>query len=227
MWHSNTILNIISYIDKSYNIITDKYYILSHIVTYIHPLFFLLPPSCIVTSIGNIVNKVFFPSTFSFSTMSNSQAFILPTMFPPNYIGMNIPAGPVPVNGSEVRGRTFSTKKNYSRDMSMSSTWSSVIYHERIANNGMDVDPETSPNRTRQDKSSQEIKDTNKNQRSGKLSRICKFLQKIHPELQSYSKTIKWVKRKEGMGMNRRTSIGIWRIKREDNKPTLPSEERR
>ena len=67
-------------------------------------------------------------------------------MFPPNYIGMNIPAGPVPVNGSEVRGRTFSTKKNYSRDTSMSSTWSSIIYHERMANNGMDVDPEPANN---------------------------------------------------------------------------------
>jgi len=55
---------------------------------------------------------------------------------------MDIPAGPVPINNSEVRGRTPSTEKNYSRDISMSSTWSSIIYHERTANNGMDVDPE-------------------------------------------------------------------------------------
>jgi len=95
-----------------------------------------------VAPIGNIVNKVFFPSTFSSSTISNSQAFILPTVFPPNYTGMDISTGPVSVNSSEVRERTSSTKKNYSRDMSISSTWSSVIYHERIANNGMDVDPE-------------------------------------------------------------------------------------
>jgi len=59
---------------------------------------------------------------------------------------MDILAGPVPVNGSEVRGRTSSTKKNYSRDMSMFSTLSSVIYHERMANNGMDVDPEPANN---------------------------------------------------------------------------------
>jgi len=74
--------------------------------------------------------------------MSNSQAFVLPTVFSSNYMGMNIPAEPVPVNSSEVRGRTSSTEKNYSRDMSMSSTWLSIIYHERMANNSMYVDPE-------------------------------------------------------------------------------------
>jgi len=78
--------------------------------------------------------------------MSNSQAFILPTMFPPNYMEMDIPAGPVPVNGSKVRERTSSTEKNYSRDTLMSSTWLSVIYHERMANNSMDVDPEPANN---------------------------------------------------------------------------------
>ena len=71
---------------------------------------------------------------------------------------MDIPAGLVPVNDSEVRGRTPSTEKNYSRDMLMSSTWSSIIYHERMANNGMDVDPEpvnnfpTLPYETEQEK---------------------------------------------------------------------------
>ena len=107
---------------------------------------FLLPPSCIVVPIGNIVNKLFFPSTFSSSTMSNSQAFILLTMFPPNYMEMDIPAGPVPVNGSKVRERTSSTEMNYSRDTLMSSTWLSVIYHERMTNNSMDVDPEPANN---------------------------------------------------------------------------------
>ena len=52
-------------------------------------------------------------------------------------MGMDIPAESVPVNGSEVRGRTSSTEKNYSRDTSMSSTQSSVIYHERMANNSI------------------------------------------------------------------------------------------
>ena len=99
-----------------------------------------------VAPIGNIANKLFFSSTFSSSTMSDSQAFILPTIFSSNYMRMDIPAGPVLVNNFEVRGRTFSTEKNYSRDTSMSSTWSSVIYNERMANNGMDVDPEPANN---------------------------------------------------------------------------------
>ena len=53
---------------------------------------------------------------------------------------MDIPIGFVPVHDFEVRGRIPSTEKNFSRDLSMSSTWSFVIYHERMANNGMDVD---------------------------------------------------------------------------------------
>ena len=57
-------------------------------------------------------------------------------------MGMDFPIGFVPVNSFEVRGRTSSTEKNLSRDLSMSSTWSSVIYHERMANNGMDIDQE-------------------------------------------------------------------------------------
>ena len=61
-------------------------------------------------------------------------------------MGMDIPAEPVSVNGSEVRGRTSSTEKNYSRDTSMSSTQLSVIYHERKANNDMDVNPEPANN---------------------------------------------------------------------------------
>ena len=43
------------------------------------------------------------------------------------------------------------------------------------------------------------------------------------------AKTIKQVERKEGIGIDRRTSIDIQRIKREDNEPayTLPSKEER
>ena len=109
-------------------------------------LLFLLPPSCMVAPIGNIANKLFFPSTFSSSTTFNSQTFVLPTVFPSNYMGMDISAGPIPVNGSEVRGKTSSIEKNYSRDMSTSSTQLSVIYHERMANNGMNIDPEPANN---------------------------------------------------------------------------------
>jgi len=45
-------------------------------------------------------------------------------------------------------------------------------------------------NGARQGQSSQRMKSTNKNQRSGKLLGICKLLLKIHSKLQSYSKTI-------------------------------------
>jgi len=55
---------------------------------------------------------------------------------------MDIPTRFISVNSFEVRGRTFSTNKNLSRDSSMSSTRSSIIYHERMANNGIDIDPE-------------------------------------------------------------------------------------
>ena len=67
-------------------------------------------------------------------------------MFSSNHMGMNIPTRPVSVNGFEIRGRTPTTEKNYSREMSISSTQSSVIYHERMANNGMDIDPEPANN---------------------------------------------------------------------------------
>jgi len=63
-------------------------------------------------------------------------------MLSSNCTGMDIPIGFVPVNGFEVRGRTSSTKKNFSRDFSMSSTQSFIIYHERMANNSMDIDQE-------------------------------------------------------------------------------------
>ena len=105
-------------------------------------LLFLLPPSCMVAPIGNIANKFIFSTAFSSSNISNSQESVLPTMFPTNHMGMDIPTGFVLVNSFEVRGRTSSTKKNLSRDSLMSSTRSSIIYHERMANNGMDIDPE-------------------------------------------------------------------------------------
>ena len=95
-----------------------------------------------VVPIGNIANKFFFSTTFSSSIMSNSQEFVLPTMLPTKCMGMDIPTGFVPVNSFEVRERTSFTDKNLSRDTSMSSTCSSIIYHERMANNGMDIDPE-------------------------------------------------------------------------------------
>ena len=47
------------------------------------------------------------------------------------------------------------------------------------------------------------MKNTNEDQRSEKLSGICKFLQEIYSEFQLYGKTIKQIERKEGMGMDR------------------------
>jgi len=55
---------------------------------------------------------------------------------------MDIPTGFIPVNSFEIRGRTSSTEKNLSRDTLISSTCSSIIYYERMANNGMNIDPE-------------------------------------------------------------------------------------
>ena len=45
------------------------------------------------------------------------------------------------------------------------------------------------------------MEDINKSQGCGKFSRICKFLLEIYPEFQSYGKTIKQIKEKEGMDM--------------------------
>ena len=59
---------------------------------------------------------------------------------------MDKSSGTSPGNNVEIRGRNFSTHTNLSRDTSMSSTRSSVIYHERMmANNDMDInsDPPT------------------------------------------------------------------------------------
>jgi len=49
--------------------------------------------------------------------------------------------GTNPVNNSDSRGRTSGIEKNLSRDVSMSSTCSSVPYYKRVTmNNGMDID---------------------------------------------------------------------------------------
>jgi len=56
-------------------------------------------------------------------------------------MGMDKFTGTNPVINHETRDRSPHIEKNLSRDTSMSSTCSSIIYHERVAmNNGMDVD---------------------------------------------------------------------------------------
>jgi len=58
----------------------------------------------------------------------------------PNNMGMDFPTGPIPDNYDEVRGRNLSTNRSISRDTSMSSTKSSVVYHERMVNNNLKDD---------------------------------------------------------------------------------------
>ena len=103
---------------------------------------FLLLLSCMVVPIGNLVNKLFSSSNFSFSTMTNSQAFSLPTVFPSSSMEMDFLPEPIPDNHNEVRGRNLFTNSSISRDLSMSSTKSSVTYHEKIVNNSMDINEE-------------------------------------------------------------------------------------
>ena len=110
-------------------------------VTTVNITSFLLPPSYIVAPIGNLVNKLFSSSNFSSSTITNLQAFAIPTMFP-NNMGMDFPTGPIPDNYDEVRGRNLSTNRSISRDVSMSSTKSSVVYHKRMVLNNLNDDNE-------------------------------------------------------------------------------------
>ena len=67
----------------------------------------------------------------------------------------------------------------------------------------------TGQDRTREDKSSEGVEDTDKDQGCGKLSRVCKLLPMIYPKLQPYSKAIEQTKRQEGLEIGRRTSEGI------------------
>jgi len=56
-------------------------------------------------------------------------------------MGIDKSTGTKPVNNSNSRGRTSGIERNLSRDASMSSTCSSVSYHEKVTmNNSMDID---------------------------------------------------------------------------------------
>jgi len=92
-----------------------------------------------VVPVRDLENK--FTSTTS--NMIPTQIFELPTMSHSNNIGMDIFAGPSPDNYDEVRGRSLSTKGNISRDSSMFSTKSSIVYYKKIEhNNSIVVDDE-------------------------------------------------------------------------------------
>ena len=88
-----------------------------------------------VVPIRDLGNKFIFFS----SNMHLQQDLQLPTVFPSNRTGMDILPGYSPDNYDEVRERRVSHKLQGSRDLSMSSTKSSVIYHERIEHNNEDV----------------------------------------------------------------------------------------
>ena len=67
--------------------------------------------------------------------MHSQQSFELPTMLSSNYTEMDIIAGYSPNKFNEMRGRTFSSKLQVSKDSSMSSTKSLVVYHEKMEHN--------------------------------------------------------------------------------------------
>jgi len=56
-----------------------------------------------------------------------------------NNTGMDIFIGSSPDNFDEIRGRSLSTKGNISRDSSMSSTKSSIVYHKKMEHNNVMV----------------------------------------------------------------------------------------
>ena len=94
-----------------------------------------------VAPIGNIANKVIFPSTLSSTITSCNSQTLLPTVNESSNMGIDESTGINPVNNFKSRGRISSIRKNPSRDTFMSSTYSSIAYHKRVTmNNGMDVD---------------------------------------------------------------------------------------
>jgi len=94
-----------------------------------------------VVPIGNTANKFISPPTLSTTIMPRNLQTLIPTVNENSNTGMDKSTGTNPVNNSDSRGRTSGIKRNLSRDASMSSTCSSVPYHERVTmNNGMDID---------------------------------------------------------------------------------------
>jgi len=75
--------------------------------------------------------------------MTPTQAFVLPTVSLSNNTGIDLFAEPYLDNYDEVRGRSLSTNKCTSKDSSMFSMKSSVVYHDRMeCNNTMVVNEE-------------------------------------------------------------------------------------
>ena len=105
----------------------------------LQPFLSLVPPSCMVAPVRDLGNKFFSSTTITHS----HQPLNLPTVFPSTYTGMDILSGKIPDNYDKVRGRTVSLLPQLSRASSMSSTKSSVAYHERMErNNSLNEDIE-------------------------------------------------------------------------------------
>ena len=96
-------------------------------------LLFLLPPSCMVASIGKSANKFSFSTHFnSPNTDSSLNTSSLPPMSFANDLGMDIQQGfPLAIN-SEARGRNPSLSANSSRESSLASSGRATPYHDRM-----------------------------------------------------------------------------------------------
>ena len=94
-----------------------------------------------VVSIGEIVNKFTFLTSFSTTIPTINQQNLLPSVNILNNTEMDHSTGSNPVINNDTRGRSPQICKNWSRDSSMSSMVSSTIYHEKMElNNSMDID---------------------------------------------------------------------------------------
>ena len=86
-----------------------------------------------VAPVRDLGNKFFFSS----ANMHSQQAFdsILPTMSSLNHTEMNSSTGQLPVFNFEVRGRTFTSAINLSRESLMVSFGQKTPYHSRMDDN--------------------------------------------------------------------------------------------
>ena len=100
-------------------------------------------------------------SSSTTSNTSSSSLLNLPTVPFKSITGMDIFSGIAPDNYDEVRGKSLSTNVNVSRDSSVSSTRSSVVYHEKMEQNNamiIDDDPnDSSPALSYEDKQERAI----------------------------------------------------------------------
>ena len=97
----------------------------------------LVPPSCMVVPIRDLGDKF---TSFSSNTIL-LPTFELLTVSHSNNTRMDIFAGPSSDNYNEVRGRPLLTKRNISRNSSISFSKLSVMHHEKMElNNAMNVD---------------------------------------------------------------------------------------